>query len=98
LGKSVHLNRPDKKHRLGFGLPPAVVKQVCCIATQCQRAIQPELSRLGKGLSALREENRSIPNEQVMLQQSGGNQCLQIVAQQRQRAAMTLIDIDFMRH
>jgi len=26
LGKSVHFNRPDKKHYSGFGLAPNVVK------------------------------------------------------------------------
>jgi len=28
LGKSVHLNRPGKKHNSGFGLPPIAVTKI----------------------------------------------------------------------
>jgi len=28
LGKSVHLNHPDKKHNSGFGLPPIAVTKI----------------------------------------------------------------------
>jgi len=38
LGKSVHLNRPGKKHNSGFGLPPiAINKKMNKKTTKTQR-------------------------------------------------------------
>jgi len=38
LGKSVHLNRPGKKHNSGFGLPPIAVTKKIKISTQTQKS------------------------------------------------------------
>jgi len=44
LGKSVHLNRPGKKHNSGFGLPPIAVTKKKCLPIE--NSVLPDFALL----------------------------------------------------
>jgi len=55
LGKSVHLNRPDKMHQSGFGLPqqPTVVKYIRRILPQ-----QPTVVKYIRRIAGMRSSKK----------------------------------------